>query len=113
MLAFAGVAFLGSAARGHVTWARQESVAAARVYERFCEVLQRAAKRPRRIYETPREYFEAVRVGLGPLASDAGAISGSFEAMFYGVPGSGSPVPDLERRVNELAKQARKLPKKA
>lgn len=110
LLALAGVLALASSAKGYRAWTRQENVAVARAYERFCLALQRTAKRPRRIYETPQEYLSAVEGKLGPLAADAGELSRSFEALFYAAPGSGAAL-EMDRRVGDFTTRLRKLPK--
>ncbi|MFQ3677545.1 MAG: transglutaminase domain-containing protein, partial [Fimbriimonadaceae bacterium] len=85
----------------------------ARAYRRFSSTLERATGRPRRLSETPEEFFAAVRPELGALESEAARLTRTFVLAFYAPDEADPPsLTEVRAQVTAFEKLAKAQPKR-
>lgn len=77
-------------------------------YRKFIAAIERTTSRPRRLSETPEEFFAAVRPELGPLEPEAERLTRTFVWAFYAPEKSVElPIAEVRNRVVAFEKQAK------
>lgn len=102
-LGLAGAFFIFASYRGWRAKLSEETYALAKAYEQFVAILQKSSDRPRRAWETPKEYLSAVSAKLGPASESAAKITEGFEIAFYANGHVDKPkASELEAAIQEL-----------
>lgn len=82
-------------------------------FRRFSSTVERATGRPRRLSETPEEFFAAVRPELGALEPDAEKLTRTFVLAFYAPEQAGqTSLAEVRAQVTAFEKLAKAQPKR-